>query len=155
MKLCFDTVEELRAFVKDELKGKRGGGKNDTDDAGPQPSTQAPAPLQPPAGGAGVFQPQQQAPSTFNPGVAPGQFQPQGSVTVDPNVMGLVQRINTKIDGAVAGGQPVDQVLTWFRGQCVQAGLDAANATMDQIKQIFLLKLPVPSLEQIAKLMNA
>ena len=71
---------------------------------------------------------------------------------VDPVVAGLVQRIVTRIDSAIASGQPADAVLTWFRGQC---GAEASAATMDHIKTVFLPKLAVPALENIAKLMNA
>ena len=63
-----------------------------------------------------------------------------------------MQRIIARIDSAIASGQPPDAVLNWFRGQC---GAEAAAATMDQIKTVFLPKLAMPGLENIAKLMNA
>ena len=142
MKLCFDSIEEVKAFVG-SLKGTRGKKGDDDEPA----TTQAPAPLQPPG--------QQQQP--FNPAPAPAAFQPPqggfpGAPAGDPAVANLVQRITARIDSAIASGQPADAVLNWFRGQC---GAEAAGATMDQIKTVFLPKLAVPGLENIAKLMNA
>jgi hypothetical protein len=116
MKLCFDSVDELRDFVKSHLKGTRGG-KNTGDDG---EGTTA---------GAGT--------TTAAP---------------QPAVAALVARIVPKIDGAIASGQPTDQVLSWFRGQC---GPEAAGATLDQIKTVFLPKMAAPGLENIAKLMAA
>jgi hypothetical protein len=140
----FDSEEEFKARIKNPRKG---GGTDDGDQTGGQ-GTQAPAPLAPP-----------QTQQPFNPAAPPTFTPPQGfpSATaigpvVDPVVAGLVQRIATRIDSALASGQPADSVLTWFRGQC---GAEAAAATMDQIKTVFLPKLAVPGLENIAKLMNA
>jgi len=138
----FDSEEEFKARIKNPRKG---GGTDEGDQTGTQ-SAQAPAPLAPP---------QTQQPA-FNPSPAPATFTPPqgfpGAPTVDPVVTGLVQRISARIDSALASGQPADAVLTWFRGQC---GAEAAAATMDQIKQVFLPKLAVPGLENIARLMNA
>lgn len=138
----FDTEEEFKARIKNPRGGKGG----DKDDGEGQPATgQAPAPLMPPQG-------------QFNPAPAPAAFtSPQGGFpgapqTHDPVVAGLVQRIVARIDSAIASGQPADAVLNWFRGQC---GAEASAATMDQIKAVFLPKLAVPGLENIAKLMNA
>lgn len=140
MKLCFDSIEEVKEFVG-SLKGKRGP-KDSESETGAQT---APAPLMPP---------QQQQP--FNPAPAPAAFVPPqafpGAPVVDPVVAGLVQRISATIDSAIAKGQPTDSVLTWFRGQC---GGEASAATLDQIKTVFLPKMAVPGLENIAKLMNA
>lgn len=139
MKLCFDSIEEVKDFVG-SLKGTRG---KKGDDAEPQAANQAPAPLQPPAQQQPAFNPPAQVAGFPGAGAAPG---------TDPAVHALVERIVKRIDGAIASGQPADAVLTWFRGQC---GAEAANATMDQIKQSFLPKLAAPALENIAKLMNA
>ncbi len=143
----FDTEEEFKARIKNPRGGK--GSSDDADSAG-QGTQQAPAPLQPP----------QAQPATFNP--TPASVPPQaafvppqgfpGAPAADPVVAGLVGRINARIDSAIASGQPADAVLNWFRGQ---AGAEASAATMDQIKAIFLPKLAVPALENIAKLMNA
>lgn len=131
----FDSEEEFKARIKNPRGGKGG----DKDDDGQPATTTAPAPLMPP----------QSAPA-FNPAPPQGGF--PGASVGDPVVAGLVQRIVARIDGAIASGQPADAVLNWFRGQC---GAEASGATMDQIKAVFLPKLTVPGLEQIAKLMNA
>lgn len=139
------TVEfENEAEFKARIKNPRGS-KDDEPQTGSV--TVAPAPLMPAQGGQQAFQ-TAQAPATFTPpqGGFPGQ--PAG----DPVVASLVQRITARIDSAIASGQPADAVLNWFRGQC---GAEAAGATMDQIKTVFLPKLAVPGLENIAKLMNA
>lgn len=151
MKLCFDSIAEVKEFVG-SLKGTRGGkGKEEGDDAsGPAPGAAhtVPAPLQPPAIAGGAFNPGPQ-PAAFNPGTGfPSGAGPQ----IDPNVAGLVNRVTARIDGAIASGQAADAVLGWFRTQC---GPEASSATMDQIKQVFLPKQPLPVLENIAKLMNA
>ncbi len=132
----FENEAEFKARIKNPRGGK--------DDDGPAPQG-APAPIMPP---------QQPA---FNPAPPPAAFTPPqggfpGQPLVDPVVAGLVQRIVARIDSAIASGQPADAVLNWFRGQC---GAEAAAATMDQIKAVFLPKLAVPGLENIAKLMNA
>lgn len=140
------TVEfENEAEFKARIKNPRGG----KDDDGPAPQGAAggaPAPIMPPQGG----QP------AFNPATASASFTPPqgfpGAPVGDPVVAGLVQRIVARIDSAIASGQPADAVLNWFRGQC---GAEASAATMDQIKTIFLPKLAVPGLENIARLMNA
>ncbi len=135
----FDNEAEFKARIKNPRGGK--------DDDGPAPgTTQAPAPLMPPAQ---QFNPN--PPAAFAPpqGGFPGA---QGLPLGDPVVAGLVQRIVARIDSAIASGQPADAVLNWFRGQC---GAEASAATMDQIKAVFLPKLAVPGLENIARLMNA
>lgn len=146
MKLCFDSIVEIREFVA-ALKGTRGK-KDEGDDAATPGTGGAPAPLAPPKEQPGAnFQTPPAQPS-FTP---PAGFPGVGGAQPDPT-QAIVQRIVTRIDGAVASGQPADAVLTWFRSQC---GAEAANATMDQIKANFLPKLAMPALENIAKLMNA
>jgi hypothetical protein len=152
MELKFFSIDEVKDFVK-QLKGTRGGKGGSDDDSTAGATGQAPAPLMPGQGGPGGPTFQQPA---FNPQPGPGAggagFPGNPSVGVDAATAAIVGRIVAKIDGAIASGQPADAVLTWFRGQC---GAEAANATMDQIKQTFLYKLPMASLENIAKLMNA
>ena len=136
----FDSEAEF----KTRIKNPRGGKDDDGPTVGQQGAAQAPAPIVPPA-------------AAFNPAPVPAAFTPpQGfsgaQPAGDPVIAGLVQRIVARIDGAIASGQPADAVLNWFRGQC---GGEAAAATMDQIKTVFLPKLAVPGLENIAKLMNA
>lgn len=163
MKLCFDSIEEVKEFVT-QLKGTRGGKGKDKDEGGDEaPATnvaqptavnQAPQPLQPPAAGEGF-------PGTGGPAPGAAGFTPPGGASpfpaasapvLVPEIAGLVNRISTRIDSAISGGQPAETVLAWFKGQC---GPEAANATMDQIKTVFLPKAAQPTLENIAKLMNA
>lgn len=144
----FDSEEEFKARIKNP-RGSRSGA-DDGDTAGQ--TTQAPPPLQPPQTQP-AFNPTPPPPQTaaFTPSQGfPGA--PVGQPAADPVVAALVQRIVTRIDSAIAGGQPADAVLNWFRGQC---GAEASAATMDQIRTIFLPKVAVPGLENIAKLMNA
>lgn len=157
MKLCFDTVEELRAFVKDDLKAKRGA-KGDTADEGVAATGSAPPPLLPVGGAVQGFNPN--ATQGFAPpvgGAAPmgGAFPAAAAPTVAPEILALVQRITTKLDAALAGGQSADQALAWFRGECQKGGIDASNYTLDQVKQNALPKLGQAILEGIAKLMAA
>ena len=146
MQLTFNSIEELKEFVK-SLKGTRGAGKSGDDGDGQAGTGQAaPAPMQPPTTG---FNPvQATSPGPFagpmpnaSPFAAP---QPAG----DPAVAALVSRITARVDALAAAGQATDQMLAWFRQQC---GPDAAAATMDQIKTVFLSRLPASALENIAK----
>ena len=154
MKLCFDSIEEVKEFVA-SLKGTRG--KKGEADEGAAPGN-APAPLQPPAGGvAQGFNPGGMATTQFAPPVggvaqAGGAFPAAAAPTVAPEIAALVQRIIVKLDAAIASGQPADAALNWLKSQC---GPDTANYTMDQIKQQALPKLAQPVLENMAKLMAA
>lgn len=150
MKLCFDSIEEVKEFVG-SLKGTRGGkaDKSETETA----TGSAPAPMQPPAGGAApmettTFAPPSGAPQGGFPGAGATSF-PTGPA---PEIAALVQRISTRLDAAISGGQPAEAARAWLASQC---GPEAANATLDQIKSTFLAKLSQPVLENIAKLMAA
>ena len=140
MKLCFDSIEEVKEFVG-SLKGTRGK-KGDAD----EPAGQGPAPMMPPVTNQGA----QFAPQAA--GFAPTNPFGGGAPTAAPEVTALVQRIGAKIDAALASGQPPDAALAWFRQRC---GPEAAAATLDQIKTVYLAKLSVPHLEETAKLMGA
>lgn len=131
----FDSEDEFKARIKNPR-----GGKADKEDEA-SVTGQAPAPIMPQP----QFTPpgQQQQPAGGNPFAA---------TAGDPAVAALVGRIAARIDSAIASGQPADQALAWFRGQC---GAEASAATMEQIKSIFLPKMAVAGLENIAKLMNA
>jgi hypothetical protein len=152
----FDSLEEFEAFRTSGKKTRSGKRGEEGDDA---PTTgSAPTPLMPPAGGVpgGALAPgqtQMLAPgvSGFSPGNLGGVF-PAAGAQIAPEVAALVQRIIVKLDSAIASGQPADQALMWFRNQC---GPDAANYTMDQIKQHGLPKLQQTQLDAIAKMMNA
>jgi len=144
MQLIFDSVDEVKNFVKEHLKGTRRG-KGEADDENPAP--QAPAPIQPPA----TAMPSFAAPSQGFPVTESGGAKP-GFPSAAPEIVALVTRINAKIDSAIAGGQPADAVLGWFRQRC---GTEAAAATLEQIKGHFLPKLSIAQLEETAKLMGA
>ena len=159
MRLSFDTIEEVKEFVKG-LKGTRGGKDKADEPAGNLQGL--PAPLQPPVGGpAGVF-PGPGAQVGFaapGPGAGPagGGFPAPGATGPAPEILALVQRIAARIDTSIAPppnglGQPHDNVLGWFRQQC---GPETANYTLDQIKQSALPRLTVAQLDGIAKLIAA
>lgn len=148
--LEFDSWEEAEAF-RTSGKATRRKKADGTDDTGPE----APAPMQPPAaaavtGPAPTFAPPAAA-AVQQTGFPAANAFPQANGP-SPAVAALVERINKRIDGAIASGQPVDQILAWFRGQC---GVGYEQATLDQIKQAALPKLPEAQLTEIAKLMNA
>ncbi len=161
MELKFFSIDEVKEFVK-QLKGTRGGKGGDDGDAGTSTTAPvAPAPLQPPTGAAAGFNPtatQGFAPPAGGAGPAAGAFPAVGAPTgPDPVTLALVQRNSSRIDWCLqpapaGGGQAPDAILQWFRGQC---GPDTANYTLDQIKQVALPRAPLPTLEGIAKLMNA
>lgn len=73
----------------------------------------------------------------------PGNSGSPATVTIHP----LVTAILARIDGAVSSGQSTDAVVTWFRQQI---GPEAANATLDQIKQVFVPRMTEQQLKQIA-----
>ena len=136
MRLSFDSIDEVKEFVK-SLKGTRGG-KNEPDEA--------PPPLMPPAGGfAGPG-------SAAGFPAAGGAFPTTAAPAIDPALQGVVTRIVTKLDASLVAGNSADAALTWFRSHF---GPEAASATLDQIKQVFLARLPVATLENIAKMMGA
>lgn len=153
MRLSFDSIDEVKEFVKN-LKGTRGG--KDKDD-GEAATGSAPQPLQPPAAGAMSGFPGGGATGFAAPGAgaapAGGGFPVAGAPTVAPEVQALVTRIITRVEAAVAAGSTKpDDMLAWFRGQC---GAEAAQATWDQIKASFLPKMGVPQLDGIAKMVAA
>lgn len=150
MKLCFDSIEEVKDFVT-QLKGTRGGkgNKDETDTNTTSGTSGAPAPLQPPAGGVDMGGTQFAPPAGTFGAAGPGAGFPAGP---SPEAAALVARIVAKTDSAIAGGQNPEQARAWFAGQC---GPEAANATLDQIKGTYLPKLAVPQLQQIASLLAA
>lgn len=152
MRLSFDSIEEVKEFVAG-LKGTRGKkGEGESEAA----TGTVPPPMQPPAGGVASFNPTGFAPQG-QPAGQPGAFPAAGASGPDPAVLALAQRINARIDWCLTpapngGGQQADNILAWFRSQL---GGEAANYTMDQIKQVALPRASVPTLENIAKLMAA
>lgn len=154
-KFTFDSVQEVRDFVKNDLKGARGAKLADdaTDQSNPG---QAPAPIMPPTGGmqAGGFPGTGFAPQAGGAGPMGAGFPALGAQTgPSPEIVALVSRIVTKCEAAVNSGvAKVDDMLGWFRSQC---GPGSEQATWDQIKTISLPRLTMPALENIAKAMNA
>ena len=148
MKLEFDSVEEVKDFMS-QLKGTRGK-KGDVDDV----DAKAPAPIMPPATSTAFAPPQAGFAPLGAPVGAPTTFAPfpTGMPAAAPEVIMLVQRINASIDAAIAKGQSPDHALNWFRQQC---GPEAAAATLDQIKTVFLPRLTASALDNIVKLMGA
>jgi hypothetical protein len=147
MKLEFNSIEEVKEFVA-ALKGTRGKKGDGDSEAGPQ----APAPAMPPAG-APAFQGPSATQGFAPPAAAPfPAFQGPSATGGDPAISALVQRISVGIDTQLARGSDPNNALTWFRQQC---GPEAAAATMDQIKTVFLPRLPTAALENIAKLTGA
>ena len=156
MQLTFNSIEEVKEFVKG-LKGTRGGkGGDDGDQETAKGAQVAPAPLPPPAagftGGAAGFA------GAFPAGIQATSSPFGGNAASGPSheVLALATRIATKIDGALASGQNPDAALQWLRTESVRLGFaEAASATMDQIKSIFLPKMTQPALENICKLTGA
>ena len=91
-------------------------------------------------------QPLQQPPSP-PPQTATVHSFPGSNSGSPPTIHPLVTAILARIDGAVSSGQSTDAVITWFRQQI---GPDAANATLEQIKQIFVPRMTEAQLKQIA-----
>lgn len=162
MRFSFDSVDEIRNFVKTELKAKRGGTAADDGEtggaiAGNMPGNgQAPAPQMPSAqqlqqatAGAGV------AGGSVGMSAAPGAFPGGGMPTIDPAVAGLVQRIIARADAAVVAGQPAAGIEQWFRNACATADPNAANADLATLKAAYLPKIPIATLDAMAKQMGA
>ncbi len=156
-----DTADALNAQIKDylsKIKGTRGGKSGEADEGaqtGNLPN--APAPMMPPQGGqvqgfpgtAGFAPP---VPGANPAGGFPAAVAPAPGPA--PEVLAIAQRIVARIDGAVASGQPVEAVTTWLRGQLAPVEPGAGNFNLDQCKGS-LVKLSMPALENVAKLMNA
>lgn len=158
MRLSFDSIDEVKEFVKG-LKGTRGG-KNDAGDDEQLKGGNAPAPLMPNTAGqvAGGF------PGTG--GAAPGAGAgPMGAGPFaggaaaggqDQAQVQMVTRIIGAMDAAVSSGRTsVDNMLAWFRQECAKVDATAANATLDQIKGVYLYRMGAPALEGLAKAIGA
>lgn len=159
MRLSFDSIEEVKAFVA-SLKGTRGKkGDDETSEAAlttGNTMANVPNPIMPPTAGAISGQPMGFNPAGFAPpapGAATGGGFPAAAAGPSPEVMALVSAINAKLDASIGSGQPAEGALTWFRGEIGKTGRDASAATLDQIKTVFLPQTPLPALQNIAKLM--
>jgi hypothetical protein len=90
---------------------------------------------------------------TFQPpavATAPAGF-PGANGPTPPAANPLVAAILARIDGAVATGQSSDDIVRWFRQQI---GPDAANATIDQIRQVYVPRMSDAQLKSIAPLLG-
>jgi hypothetical protein len=158
MKLCFDSIDEVKTFVA-ALKTTRGGKKDDAagDDTqgaalGQIAAAQGNTGL--PAGNVGFAGQTANLSPVAGPGAAPGaagafpgagqtvQAQPQ-QVQLHPLAKAIIERS----DASIAAGHPVDGVTTWFRGLL---GPEAAQATWEQIKTLFIPRLSEAQLKQMA-----
>jgi hypothetical protein len=126
----FDSMEEYEAF---RISGKKTRSKKE--------EAEEAAPIEQTAQAIRDAQPLQ----AFTPPPASTGF--PGANGGTPPVHPLVTAILARIDGAVSSGQPSDAVVTWFRQQI---GPEAAQATLDQIKQIFIPRMTEAQLKQIA-----
>lgn len=152
----FDSWEEMEIF---RTSGKKTRGKSQMTEVEEATELQAsrtnPAETQPPqqiektAQAIRDAQPLQAAQSTFAAQVAPQQSQgfPGNSGHMPDTTNPLIQAILARIDGAVNSGQSADAIVNWFRQQI---GPEAAQATLDQIKQIFVPRMTEQQLRQIA-----
>lgn len=131
----FDSLDEYEQFrVSGKATRQR---KKEDDEAASQPVAQAASPA--PAAAQQTFTPPATAVQGF-PGGGPAQ-------AAAPPPHPLVIAINAKIDQAVASGQSADAIVNWFRQHI---GAEAADATLDQIKNVFIPRLTEVQLKQIA-----
>ncbi len=126
----FDNWEEMETF-RTSGKKTRGKGKDEPEEVAA------------PVGG----QPQMPAMAGFTPPQTAMTGFP-GAASAAPVVNPLVPQIIAKLDGAIATGQNAEQITQWFRNLL---GPDAAAATLDQIKQVFIPRLAEPQLKQLAQ----
>ena len=163
----FESEDEFEAFRVSGKKPRKGkGDKDESKDQGESetsqaalepkgPGASAPAPIQPPAA-APTFAPQA-APSPFGAapaaGVAPtaAAFPAPVASGPAPEVLALVQKISEQVDKVIGMGQPADKVLDWFQKR---SGAGAEQATMDQIKSVFLPRMTMEQLAETAKLIG-
>jgi hypothetical protein len=153
IEVTFDSWEEMEAF-RTSGKKTRGKGQKDDADVTVEEVTEKVAAMnaqmatQPPVSAAvHTLEPQ-----TFTPPATavqpPAGFPGTNGATPPPSTQHpLVSAIQSRIDGAIASGQPADAIVTWFRQQI---GPEAANATLDQIKQVFIPRMSEAVLKQIA-----
>ena len=154
----FESEDEFEAFRISGKKPRKGKGDKDEPETATGAATNtvtAPAPIQPPAA-APTFAPQA-APSPFGAapaaGVAPtaAAFPAPVASGPAPEVLALVQKISEQVDKVIGMGQPADKVLDWFQKR---SGAGAEQATMDQIKSVFLPRMSTEMLTDTAKLIG-
>jgi hypothetical protein len=167
MKLCFDSLDELRSFMAEMdgdgsddaaeaatgTKGRRGRKPKPVDAAAagaaqgiapPPGSPNAPAGFTAPATAPAT-------PAAGFPGTGTTGFAPPTNGAAQLQANPLVAAIIAKTEAAVAAGHPADNVLGWFRQAL---GPDAAQLNWEQIKAVALPKASEPLLKDIASKMG-
>jgi hypothetical protein len=135
----FDSMEEFEQFrVSGKATRKRT--KDEVEETATEPARQAAPPPQPAPAVQPISTPPdvQQAMTSGFPG---------GNGQMAPVVNPIVAAIHARIDGAVSTGQSVDDIVKWFRQQI---GPEAAQATLDQIRNIFIPRMTEIQLKQLA-----
>jgi hypothetical protein len=165
MKLVFNGMEELRAFLaevdgdgSDDAAEAATGTRRKRKTKAEKEAEAAAAAAQPNATIAGPgagqvgaqaavttgFQPPPTAAQGFAPPAgATGQQAPFGAPAVSP----LVKAFIDKTEASVQAGQPIEAATGWWR-QFI--GPDAAQADWNQIKTVFLPRVPEANLKAIA-----
>jgi len=137
----FDSMDEFEAF---KVSGKKTRSKKEE---ALEESYSTPAPVAAEQAPVAAPLPEQ----TFQaPAVAvapPSHGFPGANGAAPPPAHPLVTAILARIDGAVSSGQSADAIVTWFRQQI---GPDAANASLDQLRQVFIPRMTEVQLKQIA-----
>jgi hypothetical protein len=142
----FDTWEEMELF---RTSGKKTRGKVKDDEVTVEEVTEKVAQMNTAAATTLGTQaaPATQAVNAFQPAPSPvAQGFPGGNGAAAP-MHPLATAVIGKIDGAIGSGQPTESIAAWFRSQI---GPDAAQATLDQIKQVFIPRMTEAQLKQIA-----
>jgi hypothetical protein len=145
----FDTWEEMEIF---RTSGKKTRGKAKDEDVTVEEVTEKVAQMNTAmATQATAPTPSVQAPASAFQANLPAQpahgFPGAATNGATPPLHSLAVAVISKIDGAIASGQPTESIAGWFRQQI---GPDAAQATLDQIKQIYIPRMTEAQLKQIA-----
>lgn len=135
----FDSMDEFEAF---RVSGKKTRGKGQRDEEEAPPAVQAGQPVMQPIGGQQGFAPAPSGAPAMH-GFPGASASAQQTVQMHPLAVAII----SKVEGALSNGQPSDAIVAWFRQQI---GPDAANATLDQLKQVFIPRMPEAQLRQIA-----
>jgi hypothetical protein len=145
----FDSWEEMELF---RTSGKKTRGKSQMSEVEEAVEAQA-AKVDPTVTQQAEKQAQMAAstvpPQTFQPPAAqaaPTGF-PGANGPTPPAPDPVVTAIMARIDGAINSGQSTDAIVNWFRQQL---GPEAANATLEQIKNVLIPRLSKVQLDQIA-----
>jgi hypothetical protein len=137
----FDTWEEMEQF---RVSGKKTRSRKDEDAPTVEEVTEKVAQMN-----AGIAAATPLPAQSFAPPQAQqaSGFPGANGPTPPPPAHPLVAAILARIDGAISSGQPAEAIVTWFRQQI---GPDAKDATVEQLKQVFIPRMSKAQLEQIA-----